>query len=110
MSIPKLFGVYAAQFPFLDTQETKIRPVIVIGKPQSQYKVLAVVPISSRSALEDIDCSLRHWSNEGLLKPSVARVHRLTTMLQADLIAELGELDLEDKQNLQTALKQLLNL
>ena len=110
MSIPKLFGVYTAQFPFLDTQETKIRPVIVIGKPPGQHKVLAVVPISSRSALEDVDFPLRHWSDEGLLKPSVARVHRLTSMLQADLIAELGELDLEDKQNLQIALKQLLNL
>jgi len=110
MSIPKLFGVYTAQFPFLDTQETKIRPVIVIGKPQGQHKVLAVVPISSRSTLEGVDFPLRCWSDAGLLKPSVARVHRLTTMLQADLIAELGELDPEDKQNLQVALKQLLNL
>lgn len=109
MSIPKLFGVYAAQFPFLDTQETKIRPVIVIGKPQSQYKVLAVVPISSRSALEDIDCSLRHWSNEGLLKPSVARVHRLDYATSRSY-CRAGRIDLEDKQNLQTALKQLLNL
>ena len=96
--------------PFLDAQETKIRPVIVIGKSRGQHKILAVVPISSKNTLEDIDISLSHWSDEGLLKPSVARVHRLTAMLQADLIAELGELTQEDKQNLRAALKQLLNL
>ena len=109
MSAPRVFGVYTAQFPFLDTQETKIRPVIVISKPQGRHKVVVVVPVSSKSTVEDIDISLRHWSDEGLLKPSDARVHRLTAMLQADLIAELGELTSEDRQNLQAALKKLLN-
>ena len=110
MSAPKLLGVYTAQFPFLDTQETKIRPVIVISKPQGRHKIVAVVPVSSKSMAESVDVSLRHWSGEGLLRPSVARVHRLTTLLQADLIAELGELMSEDKQSLQVALKRLLNL
>jgi mRNA interferase MazF len=110
VSAPKVFGVYTAQFPFLDTQETKIRPVVVISRPQGQHKVVAVVPISSKGAVESVDIPLRNWPDEGLLKPSVARVHRITTILQADLIAELGELTSEDKQNLQTALKKLLNL
>lgn len=108
--MPKLFGVYTAQFPFLDIQETKIRPVVIISKPQGQHKVLVVVPISSKSIVEEIDVTLRHWSDEGLLKPSVARVHRLTTMLQTDLVAELGELTQEDKQSLLAALRRLLNL
>lgn len=86
MSVPKLFGVYTAQFPFLDAQETKIRPVIVIGKPWGQHKIVAVVPISSKNTFEEVDVALHHWSNEGLLKPSVARVHRLTTILQSDLM------------------------
>ena len=110
MSAPKLFGVYTAQFPFLDTQETKIRPVVVISKPYVWHKVLVVVPISSKSVSEEIDAALSHWSSEGLLKPSVARVHRLTAMLQTDIIAELGELVQEDKQSLQAALRRLLNL
>ncbi len=110
MSIPRVFGVYTAQFPFLDSQETKIRPVIVIGAPQGRHKILAVIPISSKSTLEDVDIILRNWSDEGLLRSSIARVHRLTTMLQSDLIAELGELSQDDKQSLQDALRQLLNL
>jgi mRNA interferase MazF len=110
VNVPKLFGVYTAQFPFLDTQETKIRPVVVISKPQGQHKILTIVPISSKSVLEAVDVSLHHWSDAGLLKPSVARVHRLTTMLQADLIAELGGLTQDDVEDLQTALRRLLNL
>jgi len=110
VSAPKLFGVYTAQFPFLDAQEAKIRPVIIIGKPQGPHKIVAVIPISSKSTLEAVDIALHHWSNEGLLRPSVARVHRLTTLLQSDLIAELGELAPDDKQNLRSALRQLLNL
>jgi len=110
VSIPKLFGVYTAQFPFLDTQEVKIRPVIVVSRPQGQHKILAVVPTSSKSPLEEVDVVLSRWPDEGLLKPSVARIHRLTTMLQSDLIAELGELAQNDRQNLQSALKRFLDL
>lgn len=109
MSGPKLFGIYTAQFPFLDAQEVKIRPVIVVGKPQGQHKILAVVPITSKNTLEEVDVVLHHWSNEGLLKPSIARVHRLTTMLQSDLIAELGELAHDDQQNLRSAIRQMLD-
>ncbi|HJQ09041.1 MAG TPA: type II toxin-antitoxin system PemK/MazF family toxin [Candidatus Saccharimonadales bacterium] len=110
MSVSKLFGIYTAQFPFLDAQEAKIRPVIIVGKPWGQHKVVAVIPISSKSALEKVDVALPSWSDEGLLKPSAARVHRLTTILQSDLIAELGELTQDDRQNLQNALRQLLDL
>lgn len=110
MSTPKVFGIYTAQFPFLDAQEAKIRPVIVIGKPHGPHKVLAVVPISSKSTLEEVDIALHHWSDAGLLKSSIARVHRLTTMLQSDFIAELGELAQDDRQNLRSALRRLLDL
>ena len=110
MSNPKQFGVYTAQFQFLDSLETKIRPVIIIGRPQGRHKVLAVIPVSSKIMQEDVDVMLHHWADAGLLKPSIARVHRLTTMLQLDLIAELGELAQDDKQKLQNALRQLLNL
>lgn len=87
-----------------------MRPVIVVSKPRGQHKVVVVIPISSKNTVEDVDILLRRWSDEGLLKPSVARLHRLTTMLQADLITELGVLSQEDIENLQVALKKLLNL
>jgi len=108
--VPKVFGVYTARFPFLDSRETKIRPVIVVSKPQGLHKVIAIVPVSSRSVREDVDVTINGWSNAGLLKPSIARVHRLTSMLQADLIAELGVLSQKEIQTLQASLRKFLNL
>jgi mRNA interferase MazF len=110
VSEPKVFGVYTAQFPFLDSEEMKIRPVIVISKPQGPHKVIAIVPVSSRPIREEVDTTIAKWSEAGLLKPSVARVHRLTTMLQADLIAELGALDQKEIRTLQVSLRKYLDL
>ena len=68
------------------------------------------MPISSRPTCEDVDVALTEWSKAGLLKPSIARVHRLTTMLQTDLIADLGNLDQAEVQTLQTSLRKYLDL
>jgi hypothetical protein len=81
-----------------------------MSKPQGSHKVIAIVPISSKPAREDVDISIVGWSDAGLLKPSIARVHRLTTMLQADLIAELGSLNQKEIQALQASLRRFLNL
>lgn len=110
MSAPRVLGVYTARFPFLDSEETKIRPVIVISKPQGPHKVIAIVPVSSRPAREDVDVTITEWNKAGLLKPSIARVHRLTTMLQVDLIAYLGALSSEEVRKLQASLRKYLNL
>jgi mRNA interferase MazF len=110
VNVPKVFGVYTARFRFLDSSETKIRPVIVVSQPQGSHKVVVIVPVSSRRAREAVDVELAGWRDAGLLKPSVARVHRLTTMLQADLIAELGSLNQKEAQVLQTSLRKFLNL
>jgi mRNA interferase MazF len=107
---PKRFGLYTARFPFLDSEETKIRPVIVISKPQGPHNVIAIVPVSSKLIREEVDVTIIEWGDSGLLKPSVARVHRLTTMLQADLIAELGTLSQREVQSLKVSLKKYLEL
>lgn len=105
-----MYGVYTARFPDLDRGSDKIRPVVVVSEPYGQYKVVAIIPVSSRLELESVDTSLSGWNKEGLLKPSIARTHRMTTMLQADFIAELGVLDNQDIRNLQASLRAFLNL
>ena len=110
MSKPTLFGLYTAQFPFLDTHENKLRPVIVISQPQGRHNIVVIIPISSQIKREGPDMVLRQWKSEGLIKPSVARVHRLTTMLQSDLIAELGELQSKDIKSLKDAIRTFLDL
>lgn len=106
----KVFGVYTAQFPFLDTQASKIRPVVIVNKPQGTHNIVAIIPISSSTKREGIDVVLEYWEDEGLFKPSVARVHRLTTVLLSDIRTELGSLKQNDIQSLQEAMREFLNL
>jgi mRNA interferase MazF len=107
---PKIFEIYTARFPFIDIEVTKIRPVIVLSKPCGPHRVVAVLPVSSQPTLEDVDVALTGWEKEGLIKPSVARVHRITTLLQSDLTARLGNLNPHDSTTLRTALRTFLNL
>lgn len=69
MSEPKVFGVYTAQFPFLDLQESKIRPVIVLSRPHGQHKIVAIIPISSKTTYEKVDVTLAKWSRSAYLSP-----------------------------------------
>lgn len=82
----------------------------MVSKPYGRHKVIAIIPISSRTDREIVDVILGHWRKEGLLKPSVARVHRLTTMLQSDLIAELGSLQSDDASAIKNSIRGYLNL
>ena len=110
MSFASLFGVYTARFPYLETDKDKIRPVIVVGKPHGKYNIIVVVPVSSKSKLESVDTAISNWHEAGLVKSSVARVHRLISLLQSDLTSYLGNLSTADKKNLQRAIRKLLNL
>ena len=103
-------GVYTARFPYIESSLDKIRPVLVISQPYGEYGVVAIVPLSSKSALEAVDVRLGGWQRAELAKASVARVHRLTTMLQSDLIGELGQLDNNDIKALKDALREFLHL
>ena len=105
-----LGGVYTARFPYLDSSEDKIRPGIVVSKPFSKFGIIAIIPISSKATLQTVDVTLGEWKSAGLARASVARVHRLTTMLQSDLIAELGQLSTKDVKALKTSIQKFLDL
>lgn len=110
MSSLDVFGVYTAQIPFLGTQGAKVRPVIVVSKSYGQHGVIAIIPISSKVTRETVDTAIDSWKAAGLMKSSIARVHRLTTMLQSDLIAELGKLEMRDVDAIKASVKTFLSL
>ncbi len=110
MSQPTLFAVYTMQLPFLDMQAVKVRPVIVISKPHSKHRVVAIIPLSSKPQREDADVIINHWKDAGLVKPSIARVHRLTTILQSDLLTELGQLTPRDITALKSSIRTFLSI
>ncbi len=92
MKHPVLYGVYLAKFPFLETNEAKIRPVIIVGSPLGEFGITAIVPVSSKPEKQLVDHELINWKESGLLKPSVARVHRISTITQENLDTYLGNL------------------
>lgn len=73
-------------------------------------KILMAMPVSSSSDPEPIDVIIHNWRDSGLLKPSVVRVHRLSAILQRDLLEEIGYIDEKDKTAIKLALKELFML
>ena len=110
MSGPTVYGIYTAEFPYLDSGKFKKRPVIVVSKPVGKHNVVAIIPLSSKDKREPVDVIINDWKVSGLLRPSVTRVHRLTTILQADLLAEIGLLSEGDVLELRDAIRGFLGL
>lgn len=107
---PKIYSVCLARFRFLESDQHKIRPVIVVSKPRGKLQILMTIPVSSSLASEEVDVRLEDWQDSGLVKPSVARVHRLTAILQQDVLEEIGMIDAKHKRAIIHALKTLLEL
>jgi len=105
-----LYGVYIARFPFIESSKDKLRPVVVLSRPYSKHKVVTVVPISSKQNAEAINITISDLAIAGLIRPSIARIYRLGTLLQTNLITQLGSLSDTDIRKLQVALRKLLNL
>lgn len=107
---PKLFSLCLGKFRFLESEQQKLRPVIVVGKPYGRRRILMVIPISSSSKAETIDVVVKSWKEVGLLKPSVARLHRLSAMLEDDLLEQIGLIDIKHQAAIKSALKELLSI
>lgn len=107
---PKLYGVYLAKVGFLESPGFKIRPIIIVSKPRGSFKTVMAIPISTQTDQTDIDILIHDLSGTGLLKPSVARVHRLAATAGSQILEEIGLISVENQQAIQLALKKLLNL
>jgi mRNA-degrading endonuclease toxin of MazEF toxin-antitoxin module len=81
-----------------------------VSSPVGDFGAVTIVPISSREELQSVDFTILNWEQSGLLKPSVARVHRISTTTQENLGNYLGSLEPNDASTLKTALATLLSL
>jgi hypothetical protein len=84
--------------------------VIIVGHVYGAQRILVAIPVSSSSDAESVDIVLQNWRIAGLLKSSVARVHRLSAILQEDLLEEIGSIDKKDQAAIKSALKELFVL
>jgi mRNA-degrading endonuclease toxin of MazEF toxin-antitoxin module len=106
----KPYTACLAKFRFLESEQFKVRPVIVVGHPYGARQIVVVIPVSSSAGAESIDVVLQNWRAAGLLKTSVARVHRISATMQKDLLEEIGSIDKIDQTAIKSALKKLLIL
>ena len=95
---------------FIESNQYKIRPVIIVGQPYGKRRIVMVIPVSSLLHAESVDVVLENWQDIGLLKPSVARVHRLSAMLADDLCEEIGKISKTHQAAIKTSLHALLKI
>jgi mRNA interferase MazF len=107
---PAPYSVCLARFRFLESEQQKIRPVIAVGRPYGERRILMAIPVTSSAKAESVDVMIENWQVSGLLKPSVARTHRLSAILEEDLLEQIGTIDDKHQAAIKAALKNLLGL
>jgi mRNA-degrading endonuclease toxin of MazEF toxin-antitoxin module len=73
--------------PSTDGADGKLRPVLVLFDLEADAVVCRITSVLRTGVLDVI---LSGWTEEGLLKPSVARLDRIVTMEKLCLLKSLG--------------------
>lgn len=105
-----LYGVYLARFRFIESGAYKPRPVVIVSQPRGEHKIVLAIPLSANMAKEDVDVSLEGWKSVGLIKPTIARVHRLTALLSSNVLEFFGQLEQQDISSIKKSLQETLQL
>ena len=68
-----------------------------------------VVRATSQPRLSEYDVIIEDWQNAGLLKPSIMRVHKLTTLETKLVKLKMGKLSAKDLCTLSACVKKLFD-
>lgn len=109
--------IYASITPFYDSRNKinsfKRRPVLIIGGPRNNdYTVLPVSTITRREHIDpdyDIKIEPHEYPNLNLNRISYIRTHKQTTVHQASLIKQIGDLKANYEDLYVTILEKLEN-
>lgn len=106
MTIYKFGDVILVPFPFTDQSSIKQRPAVVISNDAYHlaYIDIIVMAITSQPRANNVgEVFISKWKEAGLLKPSVVKPV-FTTLEKSLVIAKIGQLDENDKQELRKTL------
>lgn len=104
-------SVVLIRFPFSSLETTKKRPALVVLPTvlEAKLDLLTVAMITSR--VEGIalagDVRLEHWSDAGMLHPSLVRLAKLATIDQHLAERTLGQLTATDLAAVKQAFRSL---
>ncbi len=105
-----LHGIYLVSFPFIESSQQKIRPVIVVSRPCGKYGLTTVIPISSKLVDDTTEILLKDLKTTGLVTESSTQIHKITTVAQSIILKQLGCLNSKDLERLKGILKLKFNL
>lgn len=98
--------ILVINFPFSDGKSSKRRPAVVI-KDTNDNDIL-IAKITSKLYSTEFDMHLSHWSEAGLLLPSVIRVHKIQTIHTSLIFGCIGRLTAPDLKLLRQTLANLI--
>ncbi|GIN59218.1 type II toxin-antitoxin system PemK/MazF family toxin [Lederbergia ruris] len=108
MSSKKKQGeVWLADVLFKEPRKTKQRPVVIVGNELALDVDVIIAPVTSQKPRNQFDIILEYWEEAGLLKPSVVRTSKITSIHGSELKRHLGELHNHDLKNVLNMCKEL---
>jgi len=88
--------VWLANVLFKGSYRAKQRPVIIVSNELAIDVDVIIAPVTSQRARSQFDVVLEYWAEAGLLKPSVARTSKITSVHGSELKRCLGVLHNND--------------
>lgn len=99
--------VWVADVLFKGSRQTKQRPVIIVGNELALDVDVIIAPVTSQMARDQFDVVLEYWEEAGLLKPSVARTSKITSVHGSELKRHIGKLHNNDLERVLNMCKRL---
>lgn len=100
--------VWLANIYFKEIQESKLRPVLIIGNDQVLDLDAVIAPISTSQPRNPFDVVIEQWQAAGLERPSIVRTSKPTTIFGNELKRKLGELQPDDLQRVLTKFRGIV--
>ncbi len=105
-----------APFPYLDEQNSRNRPLLVLAENQDEYETIIVAYITSKMGKKILESDFVLSSNDeffektGLNKDFIIRLHKLGCIQKSTIQFEVGNLPKNATLEIRKKLKNLLNL
>lgn len=101
--------VILVQYPFSDLSAIKVRPAVVVNAPHPSQDSLIVPLTSKTTSLLPGEFVLTDWQVAGLNVPTAVK-RGIYTVHQSLIVKLVGQLSLQDAQNLEQSLREWLGL
>ena len=94
-------------FPFSDERVSKRRPALVLLDANDDD--LLVAGVTSQASQHRFDVALSDWEHEGLLLPSIVRVHKIAAIEKGLVERTLGMLSENDSARVRAVVHSIMS-